>query len=98
MGEEVLVQNIKSKLWDQKGIISEVRLVHDGRIVSYELEVNGHNSTRHRRYLRKIPAAESVATSNSDHSVTHSSEPNLEPVLEQGECRKLRSSRPQDRQ
>ena len=43
VGEEVLVQNIKSKLWDQREIISEMRLAHDGRIVSYELEVNGHN-------------------------------------------------------
>ena len=77
VGEEVLVQNIKSKLWDQREIISEMRLAHDGRIVSYELEVNGHNSTRHIRYLRKIPVAEAVATSNSDHSiVTYSLETN----------------------
>ena len=41
VGEQVLVQNIKNKKWDQKGVISEVRVAHDGRIVSYGCDVNG---------------------------------------------------------
>ena len=44
VGEEVLVQNVKTKLWDQRGVITEVRTAHDDKIVSYELDINGHNS------------------------------------------------------
>lgn len=52
-GERVWVQDIRTKKWDQEGTISAVRTAADGKIVSYDLIVNGHPTIRHRRYLRK---------------------------------------------
>ena len=37
IGETVLVQDVKSKLWKKRGVITAVRTAHDGKIVSYEL-------------------------------------------------------------
>ena len=72
VGETVLVQNIKNKQWSNTGVITEVRLAHDGTIVSYGLDVQGHPTTRHRRYLRKIHQTDSAAT--SDHELITSPE------------------------
>ena len=35
-----------------------MRTAHDGTIVSYELSIEGNNTTRHRRFLRKVPTGE----------------------------------------
>ncbi len=53
MGEQVWVQNVQSKKWNQEGHISAVRTAADGRIVSYDLTINGHPTMRHRKFLRK---------------------------------------------
>ena len=53
-----MVQNIKSKKWDQEGDITKVRTVADGKIVSYDLTVNGCPAIRHRKYLRKYMVTE----------------------------------------
>ena len=58
MGETVLVQDVKSKLWKKTGVINAVRTAHDGTIVSYEITISGNNTTRHRRFLRKVPTLE----------------------------------------
>ena len=81
VGEQVLIQNIKTKKWGQKGIFFEVRVTLDGRIVSYGLDVNSLITTRHRRYLRKVPEPEEVATSSFNQStITHVTLPVQEPV------------------
>ena len=100
LAEQVLIQNIKTKMRDQKGIISEVRVTHDGRRVSYGLEMNGHDTTRHRRYLRKFPKPEAaVPNSSFDHStITNVSEQIQEPVSNPGGGRQQRFSRPRGRQ
>ena len=54
IGENVWVQNMKTKKWDKQGTISAVRVAYDGKIVSYDLDLNGHAAIRHRRYLRKV--------------------------------------------
>ena len=59
VGEKVLVQDVKSKKWKKTGIIDAVRTAHDGTIVSYELTIGGNKTTRHRRFLRKVPTIES---------------------------------------
>ena len=58
VGETVLVQDVKSKLWKKRGVITAVRTAHDNTIVSYELSIEGNNTTRHRRFLRKVPTGE----------------------------------------
>ena len=58
VGETVLVQDVKTKLWKKKGQITAVRTAHDDTIVSYELTIEGYNTTRHRRFLRKVPSLE----------------------------------------
>ena len=70
IGEQVLVQNPKSKKWDIEAEISDVRVSHDQTVVSYDILVDGHESTRHRRFLRKkyIPSVSAnsvpIAASN----------------------------------
>ena len=44
---------MKSKKWDKEGTITNVRVAYDGKIVSYDLKLNGADAIRHRRYLRK---------------------------------------------
>ena len=39
-------------------MLTTVRTAHDGTIVSYELTIEGNNTTRHRRFLRKVPTLE----------------------------------------
>ena len=53
VGETCWVQDVRSKKWDKEGVITQVRTAYDGRIVSYDLTVNGAHAIRHRRYLRK---------------------------------------------
>ena len=53
VGERVWVQNFQSKKWDQEGHICAIRTAADGKIVSYDLTVNGHPTMRHRKFLRK---------------------------------------------
>ena len=48
------MQNIATKLWDTQGEITGIRIACDGRIVSYDLLINGRHSTRHRKFLQKI--------------------------------------------
>ena len=58
IGENVWVQDVKSKKWDKEGTITNVRVAYDGTIVSYDLKLNGADAIRHRRYLRKIVDSE----------------------------------------
>ena len=43
VGEIVRVQDIKSKLWDTEAVITGTRVAADGRIVSYDLDINGNH-------------------------------------------------------
>ena len=42
IGENVWVQNVKTKKWDKQGTITDVRVAYDGKIVSYDLKLNGY--------------------------------------------------------
>ena len=48
------MQNIQSKLWDTQSVITGTRIASHGRIVSYDLNINGRHSTRHRKFLQKL--------------------------------------------
>ena len=64
VGETVLVQDVKTKLWKKTGTVTAVRTAHDGTIVSYDLTIEGYDTTRHRRFLRKVPTIELPESGN----------------------------------
>ena len=53
-GERCLVQNVVTKLWDREAIITGLRTAADNTIVSYNIDIAGVKSTRHRTFLRKL--------------------------------------------
>ena len=48
------MQYLKSKVWDRQAVITGIRTACDGTIVSYDIEIGGVKSTRHRKFLRKM--------------------------------------------
>ena len=55
VGEHVRLQDIRTKRWDRVGVVTGIRVADDGKILSYDIEVDGTKTTRHRKYLSKIP-------------------------------------------
>ena len=55
VGEHVRLQDIRTKCWDRVGVVTGIRVADDGKILSYDIEVDGRETTRHRKYLSKIP-------------------------------------------
>ena len=91
MDEVVIVQDVKSKKWDKEGTITNVRTAYDGKIVSYDLLINGSQAIRHRRYLRK-----KVDSEHEDSGLDESdSQTGSEPEREQGPRRSSRNLRQQ---
>ena len=71
VGEKVLVENVVSKLWDREAVITGVRTAAENTIVSYNLDIGGLQSIRHRKSLRKIanlPNEDEVAEDNIDRN------------------------------
>ena len=54
IGERVQIQNVVSKLWNREAKVKGIDTAADERIVSYPLDLNGAETTRHRKFLRKI--------------------------------------------
>jgi len=54
IGESCLVQNMKTLKWDRVAVITGVRTACDQTIVSYDIDIDGVSSTRHRKYLQKM--------------------------------------------
>ena len=67
-----------------------MRTAHDGTIVSYELTIEGNNTTRHRRFLRKIPSLELPESESTSVEVESAG---LEPAEREVGGRPRRSSR-----
>ena len=65
---------IFSQLWDRETFIWGTRISADGTIVSYDIDINGNHSTRHRKFIQKLnlpnvrcdDAAVAVEISNDD--------------------------------
>ena len=51
--EVVRVQNLKTGDWKQTGIITGLRTSNDNQILSYTLSLNGFETSRHRKFLKK---------------------------------------------
>ena len=48
------MQNVASKLWDRQAVVTGIRTSADKTIVSYNLDIRVLQSTRHRKFLRKL--------------------------------------------
>ena len=69
VGESVKLQNLKAKQWDTDGVIMNVRVSADGTICSYDLETNGTVTTRHRKYIMKVPTQANSADGTQDTTI-----------------------------
>ena len=58
--ESVCVQDIRSKLWNIEGIVQRVRTADDGTILSYDIDIDGTITSRHRKYVCKIRNSDEV--------------------------------------
>ena len=54
IGETVRLQYFKSKKWDIFGVVTEIRTADDGTILSYDIDIDGTITTRHRKYMSKL--------------------------------------------
>ena len=54
IGEKVLVQDLASKAWNKEATVIAIRTAIDGTIVSYLLDINGYETARHRKFMRKL--------------------------------------------
>ena len=48
------MQNIKTKKWNIFGVVTGIRTSHDGTILSYDIDIDGTATTRHRKYMSKL--------------------------------------------
>ena len=72
IGELVKLQNLKTKQWDTDGKILNVRVSADDTIVSYNMESSGNVTTRHRKYIMKLPTHADTADGLEDTTVAGS--------------------------
>merc|ERR1711867_271409 len=73
IGDRVMIQNVKNKLFEKFGTITKQRLADSGEVVSYEiLETDGWKSFQHRKHLRRLqPEHDHMETyPNSDEEST----------------------------
>ena len=54
IGEKVLVQDLVSKAWNKEATVIAIRTAMDGTVVSYLLDINGYETARHRKFMRKL--------------------------------------------
>ena len=54
IGEIFLLQNIKTKRWDTIGVVKGIRTADDDTILSYDIDIDGMITSRHRKYMSKV--------------------------------------------
>ena len=54
VGERVLVQDMATRQWSKEGKVISIRTAVDGTVVSYLLDINGYETARHRKFMRKL--------------------------------------------
>ena len=54
IGERVLIQDVGTRQWNKQGTVISLRQSQDGTVVSYLLDINGYETSRHRKYMRKL--------------------------------------------
>ena len=47
-----------------------MRVAYDGKIVSYDLKLNGYAAIRHRRYLRKVCSIEDAESDQAEREAS----------------------------
>ena len=55
IGESVRLQDIETRCWDMYGVVIRIHTADDGRILSYDIDIDGTTTTRHRKYMSKVP-------------------------------------------
>ena len=60
IGETVHLQNIKTKKWDTFGVVKGIRTADDDTILSYDIDIDGMITSRHRKYMSKIRNSDEV--------------------------------------
>ena len=53
IGETVRLQNIKTERWNTIGVVKGIRTADDNTILSYEIDIDGTITSRHRKYMCK---------------------------------------------
>ena len=66
IGEKCLVQDIATRQWNKEATVISVRTSVDGTVVSYLLNINGYETARHRRYMRKIVLPDDTETERAE--------------------------------
>ena len=49
-----MVQDMTTRQWSKEGTVISIRTAIDGTVVSYLLDINGYETARHRRFMRKL--------------------------------------------
>ena len=55
-------------------MVTEIRVADDGKILSYEIDVDGTKTTRHRKYLSKIPNSDDETEEENTAGATQATE------------------------
>ena len=74
VGEHVRLQDIRTKCWDRVGVVTGIRVADDGKILSYDIDVDGSKTTRHRKYLSKIPNSDDETEEENTAGATQATE------------------------
>ena len=60
IGETVRLQNIKTKKWDTFGVVKGIQTADDNTILSYDIDIDGKTTSRHRIYMCKTKNSDEV--------------------------------------
>ena len=86
VGEEVILQNPVTKVWDVPAQIISCRTAPDGKVLSYELrQHNGTTTTRHRVFIRPALPDDVVEGEADAEDVTADDSEGADPSSEQPE-------------
>ena len=54
------MQNIKTKKWDTFGVVKGIRTAYNNTILSYDIDIDGTITSRHRKYMCKTKNSDEV--------------------------------------
>ena len=57
-----LVQDMATRQWNKEATVISIRTSVDGTVVSYLLDINGYETARHRRFMRKLVLPDDIET------------------------------------
>ena len=49
-----MVQDVATRQWSKEGTVISIRTALDGTVVSYLLDIDGYETARHRKFMRKL--------------------------------------------